>query len=291
MFAPPPPAAVAPAAAPSLEAAFLLMRAAVRPSADPLSVLSGNGPVEPKLAAIDALQSRLQGLPRTRQAAALDALAAAAASAAQPSAVRAKALAALGYSMPQVADAAARSRALTVLLSALRAPEYRLTALRGLGPAGHELSPADEARWMAALLDLLGGPVSGEERQTALLDLNSFILSREDMPRSSPALAAAVDARLLAALEADPAGFVADPRNLPGSRELAIAAVWTLARERQALGDPSVAARVDALLDRLAALERDPMVLGWIRTYRDAAPPPPFRASTTKRAPDGPDAP
>jgi hypothetical protein len=288
---PPPPAAVAPASAPSLEAAFALARAAIAPAADPVSVLSGNASVEQKLAAIDSLQSRIPREPRARQAASLDALAAAAASPSQPPAVRAKALAALGYAMPPTNDDAARSRALTVLLSALRVPGYRLAALRGLGPAGHDLTPADEARWLTALLDLLGEPVSGEERQTALLDLNSFLLSREDMPRSSPALVAALDARLLAPLEADPAGFVADPRNLPGARELAIAAVWTSARQRQALGDPAPAARVHALLVRLAALETDAGVREWIRTYRDAAPPPPFRAITTKRAPDGPDAP
>ncbi len=66
------------------------------------------------------------------------------------------------------------------------------------------------------------------------------------------------------------------------------------ARYRQALRDPAPAARVHALLLRLASVETDPTVLGWIGTYRDAAPARPaaaLRANTTKRAPAGPEEP
>lgn len=293
MIVPVPPAAVAPALepAPSLEAAFVLARAAAAPAANPAAVLRGSGSVDGKLAAIDALHSRIPTQPKAAQAAALDALAAAAASNGQPPEVRAKALTFLGYAMPQVDDDAARSRGLKVLLSALKSPVYRIYALRGLGPACHGLPESDETAYQGALLDLLDGPVAGEERQTALVALFSFVSTRDDLAKRAPGLVAELDARLLGPMEAAPASFVNDARNTPGAREMAIATVWSSARHRQALGDPVAAARVGVLLDRLAALERDPQVLGWIATYRAAAPPAPFRASTTKRAPDGPDEP
>jgi hypothetical protein len=293
MFVPVPPVAVAPAleSAPTLEAAFVLARAAVRPTARPEAVLAGAGPLAAKLSAIDALHSRIPYVPKAGQAAALDALIAAASSTAQPPEVRAKALAFVGYAMPQVQDDAARTRGLKTLLAALQSPVYRVYALRGLGPACHDLPKADEAALQDALLELLDGPLAGEERETALLALHSFIAVREDLDRRDPALVARFDARFLAPLEADPAGFVSDARGTPGARALALSCVWTSARERQALGNPAAAARVAALLDRLAAVERDATVLGWIRTYRTAAPPAPFRASTTRRAPAGPDEP
>ena len=292
MFAPAPPA-VLPAPSPlTLEAAFAAARAGLRPARDPAVVLrSASATAAEKLAAIDALQSRLPGEPRALRAAALDALAAAAASPSQPPEVRAKAYAFLGCEMPPTADDAAASRALRVLLAALPGPRYRIFALRGLGPASHAIPDADEALLQGALLDLLDGPVAGEERATALVALYAFVGPRDDLARRKPALPAELDARLLAPMEADPAGFVRDPRATPASREMAIATVWISARQREALGDPAPARRVDALLDRLASVETDPTVLSWIRTYRTAPPPPPFTASATKRAPAGPDEP
>ncbi|MFI5346426.1 MAG: hypothetical protein ACHQ51_08635 [Elusimicrobiota bacterium] len=295
MIVPVPPAAVAVVSdsAPSLEAAFVLARAAARPPASPPATLSGAGPVAGKLAAIDALHDRIPGEPKARQIAALDALAAAAVADSQPPEVRAKALAYLGYSMPQVPDDAARTRGLKVLLDALKSPAYRLYALRGLGPACHGLPLADDALLQGALLDLLDGPVAGEERQTALLALYAFVSTRDDLVTRAPALIAQLDDRLLAPVEANPAGFVSDPRAAPGSRALVLACLWSSARHRHSLGNPAAVARVNALLDRLATLETDPVVRGWIKTYRDAAPPPPltFRDSTVNRAPAGPDEP
>jgi len=286
-------AVAAPERAPSLEFAFVLARAAARPAARPADVLAGKSPTADKLAAIDALHSGIPLEPKPKQIAALDELAAAAGDASQPPEVRAKALTYLGYSMPQVNDDAARTRALAVVLSALNSPAYRIYALRGLGPAAHGLPKADEARYQGALLDLLEGPIAGEERQTALIALFSFVSTREDLAKRDPALVAALDARLLARMEADPAGFVADQRLTPGARALTIAIAWSSARHRLAMGQPAAAARVDAFLDRALTLERDPEVRTWIQGYRNAAPPPPviFRDSTTNRAPAGPDEP
>ena len=116
MFVPAPPAAVS-EPAPSLEAAFVLARAAALPVAASVGDLLGSGAIAAKLAAIDALHSRIPTEPKPRQIAALDQLAAAASSAPNPE-VRAKALSYLGYAMPQVNDDAARSRGLKVLLDA-----------------------------------------------------------------------------------------------------------------------------------------------------------------------------
>ncbi|MBI3566480.1 MAG: hypothetical protein HY079_14900, partial [Elusimicrobia bacterium] len=202
MLPAPPPAAVAPAAATapaSLEAAFVMARAsaarAAAPARTPLQVLAGDATVEEKLTAIDRIQSRIPKDPRPRQAAALDALARAAASADQPPEVRAKALTTLGYAMFPADDDAARGRALPVLLAALRDPAYRLFALRGLGSASHGLPPGGEAAFQGALLDLLDGPAAGEERQTALTALYAFVARREDLPSREPALVAQLDAR------------------------------------------------------------------------------------------------
>jgi hypothetical protein len=292
MIASTPPAAVAAAAdsAPrTLEEAFASARAAARPATDPAVVLAGNGPVADKLAAIDALQSRLQTAPKARQVVMLNALAAAAAGTGQPPEVRAQALTVLGYAMPRVPDDAALTRALRVLLDAVKSPAYRLYALRGLGPACHGLPDADEGVYQGALLDLLDGPLAGEERETALIALYAFVSTREDLAKRDPALVAQLDARLLAPVEADPADFVRDPRGTPGSREMEIASLWSSARHRQALGDPAPAARVNALFDRLSAVETDPTVLSWIKTYRTAAPPEPSRPGPVKRSPSGPD--
>lgn len=296
MLAALPPAIVVPApeSAPSLEAGFVLARFAARTAAKPAETLSGSGGVDGKLSAIDAIHARIPTEHKPQQIAALDELIAAASSKTQPFEVRAKALTYLGYAMPQVPDDAARSRALTVLLAALSEPAYRVHALRGLGPACHGLPKADEARYQAALLDLLDGPLGGTERQTALVDLFSFTSTRDDLPQRAPALVAQLDARMLAPLEANPAAFAADPRLTPGARELTAAVLWTSARHQSALGNPAALARLNALLDRLLAVERDPEVRGWLKTYRDAAPPEPvagLRDSTTKRDPAGPDAP
>jgi hypothetical protein len=286
------PAALPPSPAPTLKTAFRAALAVSRTLRDPAATLrSSSATVEEKLAALDVLQSRLPGQTRARRVAALDAMAAAASSAAQPPAVRAKAYAFLGYSIPPAADDAAADRALRVLLAALPDPRYRLFVLRGLGPAAHGIPEADEAGLQGALLDLLDGPVSGEERATALVALYGFVGPRDDLARRKPALPAQLDARLTARMEADPAGFVRDPRGTPESRQMAIAVAWVSAREREALGDPAPARRMDAVLDRLAAVETDPTVRAWIRTYRTAPPPPPFAASATRRAPAGPDAP
>jgi hypothetical protein len=297
MIAQAPPAAVSriEASAPALlETAFLAARVSARRVADPASVLESDAPAADKLAAIDALHSRIPGEPLAARIAALDGLAAAAGVGVQPPEVRAKALTFLGYAMPQVEDDAARGRALTVLLAALKNPLYRIFALRGLGPACHGLRKADEGGYQGALLDLLDGPIAGEERETALVSLYSFVSTRDNLAKTEPALVAALDARVLERLEADPARFVSDPRFTPGSRSMEIATVWMSARHRQALGQTAPAARVRALLVRLAAVETDETVLGWIRTYRDAAPvrpAPALRAKTTRRAPAGPDEP
>lgn len=271
-----------------------MARASARRLSDPASTLASGAPAADKLDAVDALSSRIPGEPLAAKIAALDALAGAAAGASQPPEVRAKALAFLGYAMPQVADDAAKGRALAVLLAAVNTPAYRIFALRGLGPAGHGLPKADEPALQGALLDLLDGPVAGEERETALVALFSFVSTRDDLAQRAPALVAALDARLLEPIAAEPARFVADPRFTPGARALAIATVWTSARHRQALGQSAPAARVRDLLVRLSYVETDATVLGWIRTYRDAAPArraAPLRESTTKRAPAGPDEP
>src|SRR2546430_2243685 len=144
--APPAAAAAAPDVAPaSLEAAFVMARLSARTVSDPASVLASGASASDKLAAIDALHSRIPDAPRPAQINALDALAAAAGSLSQPPEVRAKALTFLGYSMPQVEDDSARTRGLAVLLDALKSPAYRIFALRGLGPACHGLPKADEA--------------------------------------------------------------------------------------------------------------------------------------------------
>jgi len=287
MFAPPPPPAAVsiPASAPlTLEGAFVLARFSARRVSAPETVLGGDAPVDDKLAALDAIQSKIPNAAKAEKSAALDALTAAAASEKQPPEVRAKALAYAGYAMNQVEDDAARSRALTVLLEALKLPPYRIFALRGLGPAAHGTPKADEARYQTALLDLLDGGAAGEERETALVALFSFVATRDDLAKRSPALVAELDSRLLGFIEADPARFVEDPRFTPGARAMAAAIVWASARHREALGQTAAGARVHALLVRLCALETDATALGWLQTYRDAAPAKPARSARRRRS-------
>jgi hypothetical protein len=286
-----PPAAVAEApeiGTHALEASFTMARLSALRSADPGSVLAdGGASVDDKLAAIDSLHSRIPFEPRAAQIKALDAIAAAASSTSQPPDVRAKALTFLGYAMPQVTDDAARTRGLKVLLAALTNPIYRIFALRGFGPACHELPKADEGAYQGALLDLLDGPVAGEERATAFVALYSFASTRDDLAKRDPALVAQLDERLLAPIEADPAGFADDPRSSPAAREMAAAVIWVSARHRQTLGNPAPAARAHAVLVKLAAVETDATARGWIQSYRDAPPPRPdaLTESTTRRAP------
>lgn len=292
MFAPPPPAAVAPApseAPATLEAAFLLARAVTAPARAPLGVLLGDGTVEDKLAAIDAIHSRIPDQKKPQKISSLDALASAAAPGSQPVAVRMKALTYLGYAMPQVPDDAARGRALKVLIPALQEPLFRLAALRGFGPAGHDLPKSLEAPYLNALLGLLDGPVAGEEREAALTALAAFVTNHEDLSKRAPDLVAAIDDRVLAPVEKNPAAFVADPRGTPGSRALTASLLWMSARHRETLGDPAPAARAHALLVALDAVETDPTAKSWIESYRDAAPPRPagLIARTTRRRPAG----
>lgn len=280
MFAPPPPPAAVsiPAAAPTtLESAFTLARFSARRVSAPESVLSSDASVEDKLAALDAILSKIPNEPKAAKVAALDALTAAAGAAAQPPEVRAKAVTFAGYAMNQVEDDAARTRALTAILAALKLPAYRIFALRGLGPASHGLPKADEPRYQAALLDLLEGGVAGEERETALVALFSFVSTKDDLAKRSPALVAELDKRLLGPVEADPARFVADPRYTPGARAMTAAILWSSARHREELGQNAAGARVHALLVRLAAIETDATTLGWLKTYRDAAPAKPAK--------------
>lgn len=297
----PPPAAVAaaPASTPlTLESAFVLARFSARRVASPESVLASDAPASDKVSAIDAIHSKIPSEPKAKKIAALDDLIAAASGAGQPPEVRAKALTFAGYAMPQVDDDAARSRALSVLLGALKQPAYRIFALRGLGPACHGLPKTGEPLLQGALLDLLDSGVAGEERETALVALFSFVSTRDDLFKRAPSLVAELDRRLLGPIEADPARFVEDPRFTSGARAMAVATLWTSARHREELGQPAPGARVHALLVRLCGIETDETVLGWLKTYLDAAPAKPeagldpvLRDSTTRRAPAGPDEP
>ena len=287
-----PMAVSAPAPAPeTFEAAFVQARALARAAADPASVLSdGSATLEQKLDALDAVHDRIPNAKSPVQVASLDALAAAALDRNEPPEFHAKALTMLGYAVPPVISEAARGRAVRVLLAALAAePAYRLYVLRGLGPAAHGLPQALEPDYEKALLDLLAGPVKGEERGTALVALNGFVSGGEEFPKRAPDLLRALDARLLAPIEADPAAFVRDPRWSATDRELAAAILWMSARHRQTDGDPAPAGRVRLLLDRLSAAEPDAGARAWYETYRTAASPKSgaLTERTTRRAPSG----
>lgn len=266
MFAP------APALPPvSLEAAYVSARAAAQAAEDPISILARAAKPAEKLAALERLHASLPSAPQARRVLGLEAMRIAASSSGEAPAVRAKALLYLGYSVPVVGDENARAAAVRTLLDAARTPAYRVFALRGLAPATHDLPPALEAPVQEALLGLLRATLAPEERITALVALDAFVRSREDLPRRRPDLAAALEAGLVAPLEADPAAFAAG--GPPAVRALTIAVVWHAARARAATGEPAALTRVAALLNALAALETDPSVKAQIAAFL-AAPPP-----------------
>jgi hypothetical protein len=254
MFAP------APALPPvTLETAYVEVRAAVAPKEDPIAVLRrADASPERKLAALETLHGSLPLAPQARRADGLEALRASAASAAEAPAVRAKALMYLGYAVPIAGDEAAKAAAVRVLLGAAAAAPYRVYALRGLAPATHGLPAAVEGEFQAALLRLLAGTLSAEERITALVALDSFMRAREDLPRRRPDLVAALESAVLAPVESAPAAFAAG--GSPAERRLVIAIVWHSARNRASTGDAKALPRVNALLATLAALETDASV-------------------------------
>ncbi|UPT73622.1 MAG: hypothetical protein M0D55_17450 [Elusimicrobiota bacterium] len=254
----------------ALEAAFVSALAAAKPAEDPLSVLARAASPAEKLAAIDALHRSLPNIPQAKRTKVLDALRAAAESAAEAPAVRAKALTTLGYSVPVVGDTAAREAAVRTLLAAANG-SYRVHALRGLAPATHDLPEAVEADVQGVLLSLLAGTPTEEERLTALLALDGFVRAREDLPRRRPDLVASLEAALLAPIAADPAAYCA--RGTANVRLLELAVVWHSARNRHSAGEPAALEHVNALLRRLAALETDPAVKAEIASFL-AAPAP-----------------
>lgn len=265
MFAP------APALPPvTLETAIVELRAAPR-AEDPIKVLSRAATPAEKLAALETLHSSLPLAPQARRAKGLEAIRLVAASAAEAPAVRAKALMYLGYAVPVVGDEKAREAAVRALLDATASPAYRVFALRGLGPATHDLPATVEASFQSTILGLLAGSLPEEERLTALVTLDSFVRTREDLSKREPALVAALDKALLAPVEADPAAFAAG--GSPSARALVLAVVWHSARNRAENKDAAALTRVNALLTRLSALETDAAVKAEIAAYL-AEPPP-----------------
>ena len=255
----------------SLESAFIELRAAAKPAEDPISVLGRAASPAEKLAALEALHSSLPLAPQARRAKALEAIRAAAVSPAEDPAVRAKALMYLGYAVPVVGDEKARAAAVRALLGATAAPAYRVYALRGLAPATHDLPEAVETEFQTAVLGLLASALTEEERVTALLALDAFARTREDLPRRRPDLVLALEKSVLVPMEADPAVFAAN--GTPSARALTIAVVWHSARNRFSAGEPAALDRVDALLTKLAALETDAAVKAEIAAFL-AAPVP-----------------
>lgn len=266
MFAPAP--ALPP---PTLESAFVLVRAAAKPAEDPISVLSRAASPAEKLAALETLHSSLPLAPQARRTKGIDALRAVAVSPAEAPAVRAKAMMYLGYAVPVVGDAGARYAAVRALLDSTRLPAYRVYALRGLAPATHDLPSAVEELFQTTVLDLLASTLTDEERVTALVALDAFVRAREDLPSRRPDLIASLEAILLVPMEGDPAAFSA--AGLPSARALTIAVVWHAARNRAANGEAAALVRVNALLTALAALETDAAVKLQIAAFL-AAPPP-----------------
>lgn len=266
MFAP------APATAPvTLETAFVEARGrAARPAEDPISVLSRAAAPAEKLAALDALHSSLPLAPQARRTKGLDAIRTVAVSPAETPAVRAKALMYLGYSVPVVGDENARAAAVRALLDAARAGAYRVYALRGLAPATHDLPAAVEDEAQTTLLSLLAGTLDEEERVTALLALDAFVRTRDDLPRRRPDLVAALESAVQAPVAAAPAAFAASGTG--SVRGLTLAVIWHAARNRAANGDAAALPRADALLAALAPLETDPAVKAEIASFL-AAPP------------------
>ncbi len=248
---------------PLLETAFLEARVLAVRAPDPIDVLAaaGSTPAQ-KLAAIDALHRSLPNAPQARRVKAVEALRKACADA--DAGVRASALAHLGYAVPVVGDAVARVAAVRALLAALSTAE-RLAALRGLSPASHDLPELVESEFQTALLDLLDGIATPEERVTALLALHGFVRAREDLPVRRPELASELDARILARLESAPGAFASagDPR----ARSLTIALIWALSRHRALAKDATAMPRVRALFASLLAAETDASVRAALESY------------------------
>lgn len=254
----------------TLEAAYVQVRAAVKPAEDPVSVLTRKATPSEKLAAIDALHRSLPNIAQAKRTTALDVLRATADAPSETPAVRAKAYSSLGYSVPLVGDEASRAAAVRSLLSALNGA-YRVHALRGLAPAVHDAPESTETEVQSALLALLAGAPTEEERLTALLALDGFVRAREDLPRRRADLVASLEAAFYAPAAADPARFCAN--GTASSRLLEIAVIWHSARNRFSSGEPAALAAVDGLLTKLAALETDSAVKAEIASFL-AAPPP-----------------
>jgi len=266
MFAPAP--ALPP---PTLEAAYVVARAAAEPAEDPLAVLARAAAPAEKLAALETLHSALPFAPQARRAKGLAAMGAVAESAAEAPAVRAKALMYLGYAVPVVDDEKAREAAVRTLLSATASSGYRVYALRGLAPATHDLPVSVEGETQTVLLDLLVLPLGEEEKITTLVALDAFTRSRQDLPRRRPDLVAALEASVLVPIEAAPAAFCAS--GSPSVRGLTLAVVWHNARNRAANGEAAALDRLNLILATLAALETDASVKAQIASFLAAEAP------------------
>ncbi len=267
MFAPAP--ALPPA---SLETAYVETLAAIKPAKDPISILaSGASTSAEKLSALETLHSSLPLAPQARRTKGLEALRAVAGSASESPAVRARALTYLGYAVPVVGDENARAAAVRTLLESTASPAYRVFALRGLGPATHDLPASVEAQFQTTILDLLARSLSDEERLTALVALDAFVRTHDDLAQRAPALVAALDKAMLAPIESNPAAFAVS--GSASARALILAVVWHSARNRAAIKDAPALARVNVLLTTLAAVETDPAVKAEIAAFLAAAPP------------------
>lgn len=254
----------------SLEAVFLEARAAVRTAEDPISILNRAASATEKLAAIETLHSSLPLAPQSRRTKGIEALRSVASSASEAPAVRAKALMYLGYAVPVVGDETARASAVKTLLAAVSGG-YRVFALRGLGPATHDLPASVEESFQTTVLGLLGTPLTEEERLTALVALDAFVRTRDDLPKRRPDLVAALEASQLTPVEAAPSAFVTS--GTPDSRALVLAVIWHSARNRAANGQGAALTRVNALLKALAPLETDAGVKAEIAAFLAAAAP------------------
>lgn len=266
MFAPAP--ALPP---PTLESAYVLVRAAAKPAEDPIAILTRAASPAEKLAALETLHSSLPIAPQNRRTKGLAALRAVAEAPTEAPAVRAKALMYLGYAVPVVGDEQARAAAVRTLLAATASSPYRVYALRGLAPATHDLPAALEGETQAVLLDLLVLPLGEEEKIITLVALDAFTRSRDDLPRRRPDLVNALETAVLVPIEANPAGFAA--KGSPSARGLELAIVWHSARNRAANGEAAALVRINMLLATLAALESDAAVKAQIAAFL-AAPPP-----------------
>jgi hypothetical protein len=249
----------------TLESAFVEVRAVVRQTEDPISVLGRAASPAQKLAALETLHSALPLMPQARRAQGLEALRLVAVSSSEAPSVRAKALMYLGYVVPVVGDEKAREAAVRSLLDMTAAAAYRVYALRGLAPATHDLPEAVEGIFQATILDLLIVKLTDEERITALVALDAFMRTRDDLPTRRPDLTAAFEMSVLVPIEADPAAFAASAS--ASARGLTLAVVWHSARNRGAHGQLAALERVSVLLTRLSALETDPAVKAQIAAY------------------------